>query len=170
MVYAYLDSFDPGNRQTNYIGDSGHQNCVSAQSATSFSVYVPAGARYVIVVAPCGDVSGGGLPSFAVDIGIGGTTAVTLRTAAAARTTQGVVLRWHTASETETLGFNVYRERKGEWVRLNHGLIAAAFGGTARGCRYSWLDRRAPSGRVKYRLQAVGLDGTRSWIGSAGSA
>jgi hypothetical protein len=31
--------------------------------------------------------------------------------------------------------------------------------------RYSFLDRRAPQGRLLYRLQAVGMDGARTWFG-----
>ena len=163
IAYGYLGSFDPGSPQTSYIGDSGQGNCSTNVSA-SFSFSVPAGGQYVLDVEEC---FSGFRPTFAIDIAISPPTAVTLRSADPVRTPRGVLVRWRTASESDTLGFNVYRQRKGDWVRLNHGLIAAAFGGTPRGCRYSWLDRRAPSGRVKYRLQAVGLDGTRSWIGSA---
>lgn len=95
------------------------------------------------------------------------STAVALRTASATRTRAGVLVRWRTASETQTLGFNVYRLQHGTLVKLNRALIPSVFGGTAMGHAYSWLDRRAPRGSttLRYRLQAVSLDGTRKWVG-----
>jgi hypothetical protein len=50
-------------------------------------------------------------------------------------------------------------------VKLNPTLISSVFGGTATGHAYSWLDRSAPRGATRYRLQAVNLDGSRRWIG-----
>jgi uncharacterized protein YkwD len=98
-----------------------------------------------------------------------GATAVALQRASATRTRAGVLVRWRTASEGQTLGFNVYRVRQGKLVKLNRALIASVFGGTATGHAYSWLDRGAPRGSttLAYRLQAVGLDGTRRWVGRA---
>jgi hypothetical protein len=55
-------------------------------------------------------------------------------------------------------------------VKLNRTLIPSVFGGRATGHAYSWLDRSAPRGAVKYRLQSVSLTGTRSWIGTAEAA
>lgn len=94
-------------------------------------------------------------------------TAVALRTASATRTRAGVLVRWRTASESQTLGFSVYRVRQGKFVKVNRSLIPSVFGGTATGHDYSWFDRRAPNTAVKYRLQTVNLDGTRSWAGVA---
>jgi CHRD domain len=102
-----------------------------------------------------------------------GPTAVQLRSAIASRTSRGVLVRWRTATETQTLGFNVYRlqrgrlyrQQLGKLVKLNRTLIRS-LGGAARGHAYSLLDRNAPSGRVTYQLQAVGRDGTRSWLSS----
>jgi hypothetical protein len=37
--------------------------------------------------------------------------------------------------------------------------------GSVAGARYSLLDRRAPRGKLTYRLQAVGTDGSRTWYG-----
>lgn len=90
-------------------------------------------------------------------------TAVTIRSFTARRAPAGVKLTWRTAASVGTLGFHVYREQKGKLVKLNRRLIAGG------GQVYSWLDRRAPrpTVTVKYRLQVVGLDGTRSWVRSA---
>jgi hypothetical protein len=42
-------------------------------------------------------------------------------------------------------------------------------GGTASGHAYTWLDRAAPrkNAQVEHRLQAVGLDGSRRWLGAS---
>jgi len=90
-------------------------------------------------------------------------SAVTFRSLSAARSTNGVQVRWSTASEIDTLGFNVYREVNGKRVRANAKLIA----GKGRGL-YSFLDRKAPKGKtVRYWIQVVNLDGSRRWHGPA---
>jgi hypothetical protein len=96
-----------------------------------------------------------------------GTTAVSLRSFSASRARAGIWLRWRTASETQTLGFNLYRRQRGKLVKLNRALMPSAFGGTTRGRAYSFLDRSAQrGGTYTYRLQAVGLGGSRVWIGT----
>jgi hypothetical protein len=93
-------------------------------------------------------------------IGNANPSAVTFRSASAVRTKAGVVVRWKTAAEVDTLGFNVYRLVKGKLVHANKHLILV-HGGT-----YSFLDRKAPSARnLRYRIQAVHADGSRSWFG-----
>lgn len=99
-------------------------------------------------------------------------TAVAVSMFTASRSRGSIVLAWRTASESETIGFNLYRQRQGKLVKLNRALIPSQLGGMPTGHRYSWLDRRAPkgSGTLRYRLQAVSLDGTRRWVGSASVA
>lgn len=89
------------------------------------------------------------------------TTPVRFRSLAATRSPAGVVVRWRTASELRTLGFNVYREVGGRRVRTNRTLIAAKGRGS-----YSFLDRAAPrQASVRYWIQEVALDGSRTWHG-----
>jgi hypothetical protein len=99
-------------------------------------------------------------------------TAVSLSSLAAIRSKRGVLVRWRTASEAGTLGFNVYRERAGRLLRVNPTLVPSVFGGSTNGHTYSWLDRTAPrrGGTLKYRLESLGLDGTRHWAGAAFAA
>jgi uncharacterized protein DUF4394 len=99
-----------------------------------------------------------------IDIAVQTPTAVRMRSLSAVRTSRGVSVRWRTASSVDTLGFNVYREHRGQRVRLNRNLIPAAF--TAADHRYSFLDRR-PLRSSRYWIQAVGTDGGRSWYGPA---
>jgi hypothetical protein len=80
-------------------------------------------------------------------------------------TAAGVRLRWRTGTNADTLGFYVFRQHAGRRVRVDKRLIPAK--GSLSGARYSFLDRRAPRGRLTYRLQAVGSDGSRTWYGPA---
>lgn len=95
-------------------------------------------------------------------------TAVRVTSMQGRATRAGALLRWRSAQETSVLGFNVFRHKKGRFVKLNRTLIPSVFGGTATGYRYSWLDREAPrqARALRYRLQAVSLDGKRSWVGT----
>jgi subtilisin-like proprotein convertase family protein len=90
-------------------------------------------------------------------------TAVRMTGFTATANRQGALLRWRTASELDTLGFNVYRQANGRRVRVNTSLIGAHGRGS-----YSFLDRSPARGRVtRYWLQVVDLDGSRSWYGPA---
>lgn len=94
---------------------------------------------------------------------VAGPTAATLRAFKATRTSRGTLVRWRTGVESNLLGFNVYRAG----VRVNSTLISSVFGGATRGYAYSWLDRGVPQRRIlRYRLQGVALNGTRTWLGS----
>lgn len=90
--------------------------------------------------------------------------AVRLRTFTAVGAKPGAIIRWRTASEVGTLGFHVYRSRAGARVRVNRTLIAAK---GAAGASYVVRDSRASVRRapVRYWLQEVALDGTRSLHG-----
>ena len=95
-------------------------------------------------------------------------TAVKLSRLAARTRAGGVAVSWKTASEIELVGFNLYRQQRGKLVKLNRLLIPSVFGGTTSGHGYSFLDRSARRGATyTYRLQAVGLGGTRAWLGTA---
>jgi FG-GAP repeat len=97
--------------------------------------------------------------------------AVSVLKLTASLTARGVQLRWRTANETQTLGFNVYRRRHGEYVRLNPTLIRAAASRATAGRTYSWLDHsaRGAGPGVRYQLQTVALDGARAWIAATSS-
>ena len=93
-------------------------------------------------------------------------TAVTFRSFTAVRSRNGVVLRWRTAAEVDTLGFNVFRERGGSRTRLNRHLIGNR--GTVGGGAYSFVDGRAGRGGApKYWLQVVDGRGGKVWHGPA---
>ncbi len=122
------------------------------------SITVNAAHEYLL-----GPAATGNLIIGQVVCGVTSTLAATFRSLSAARSTNGVRVRWGTASEIDMLGFNVYREVNGKRVRVNSRLIAAKGRGS-----YSFLDRRAPKGRtVRYWVQVVNLDGSRSWYGPA---
>ena len=93
--------------------------------------------------------------------------AVTVHSLTARRSHTGVVVRWRTGSEHETLGFNVYRQSGARRVCLNRRIIPALSltrgipGGT-----YSYVDSKAPRRAVRYWLQEVASNGARTWRGS----
>ncbi len=89
--------------------------------------------------------------------------AVEFRSFTAGRVSSGVRVAWRTASEVDTLGFNVYREVNGRRVRVNRRLIAAKGRSS-----YSLLDRRASKTKsFRYWIQVVDMDGSRRWYASA---
>ena len=77
---------------------------------------------------------------------------------------EGVVLSWATASETNNVGWNVYRSlaENGTYVKVNERLIPGA--GTSSEMKiYEYVDRTAmASSTYWYYLEQVNLDGTRT--------
>lgn len=86
---------------------------------------------------------------------------------AARPSSAGIELTWRTASELQAFGFDIWRSvhRNGGFAKVTRAMIRARAPGTARGASYRFVDRRAPHGRAYYRLQLVGADGGRSWLG-----
>lgn len=104
-----------------------------------------------------------GLGNWAAHLSVSSPTAVTFRSLSATWSRGGALVRWRTAAELDALGFNVYRATQGRKVRANARLIPA----TRRGS-YSFVDRRAPRSKtLRYWIQVVNLDGSRSWYGPA---
>jgi len=104
----------------------------------------------------------GSASGFCVDIQTT-TTAVRMAGLSAARVRGGLAVTWRTASEVDTLGFHVYRQVGVKRVRVNTRLISAKGRGS-----YSFLDRKAPKAKaVRYWVQVVNLDGSRTWYGPA---
>ena len=99
------------------------------------------------------------------DIAVGTSPlAVTVVSFTAHRAGKGVLLRWRTGTEVNELGFNVYRQQGARRVRVNRRLHPAL--GAMTGSSYSYRDRRAPQHRaLRYWLQDVAVDGTRTWHG-----
>ena len=100
----------------------------------------------------------------------GTAVAVRLRAFAARRRANGVEVRWRTASEVDTLGYNVYRSVAGKRLKVNRRLIPARslVHGTVTGSSYAYLDRQAPRKRaIRYWLQIVDRNGVATWEGPA---
>ena len=98
-------------------------------------------------------------------------TAVTLRSFSASHSRGGIVFRWRTGSELATIGYHVYRQQGRRLVRLNRLLIRSRIGPSSAGQTYSWSSKSAGGcEKPTYRLQAVGRDGSRAWVGSTTAA
>lgn len=96
-----------------------------------------------------------------------GPTAVKVSSFAARWRGRTIDVRWRTAAEADTLGFNIYRSiGNGPFRRLNRRLIAAKRGSQTDGAKYSLVDRNLRGGATyTYRLQIVSMSGARSWHG-----
>jgi uncharacterized repeat protein (TIGR01451 family) len=82
-----------------------------------------------------------------------------------------VVLTWKTSGEAHNLGFNVYRERNGNRVRMNSSIIAGSallMSGALpqhSGKSYAWIDASAPVPGTSYWLEDIDVNGTRTLHG-----
>jgi uncharacterized repeat protein (TIGR01451 family) len=82
-----------------------------------------------------------------------------------------VLLMWKTGGESHNLGFNVYRERNGNRVRMNPSLIAGSAllmtGALPKhsGRSYAWPDPSAEVADASYWLEDVDVNGTRTMHG-----
>ena len=92
-------------------------------------------------------------------------TAVRVAGASATRTADGVAVRWRTGAESALAGFHVYRQAGSRRLRISSRLLPAH--GAFAGGRYVFVDRSAPRRPVAYWIEAVHLDGGRSWYGPA---
>ena len=100
-------------------------------------------------------------------------TAVRMSSAGARRTDAGVTLTWRTGYEVDNLGFDVYRQRKDERVRLTSNPIAGSAlyvpAGTpmTSGQTYTWTDDSplALEQGVTYWIEDIDLNGTRTLHG-----
>ena len=94
-------------------------------------------------------------------------TSVELTSFTATVTDRGVQLDWKTASETENLGFYLYRSEAevGQYHQINASLIPGA-GVSASVRNYSYVDDSIEGGTVYfYKLADVDYSGRMSWHG-----
>jgi hypothetical protein len=82
----------------------------------------------------------------------------------------GVTLNWRTGFETDSLGFNVYRNEGGQRIQVNPSLIAGSAllaGGRTlftAGNSYTWTDAKGQPG-MSYWLEELDLSGKNTWYG-----
>ena len=82
-------------------------------------------------------------------------------------TSRGIKIRWVTASETENMGFHLYRseERDGRYERITPAMIPGA-GTSSSEHTYEYLDTDFNHGRVYYyKLQDIDYSGFAGWHG-----
>jgi hypothetical protein len=76
-----------------------------------------------------------------------------------------VRLGWETASELDTLGFNLYRQVSGGEKLVNVELIPTQSSGASRGAVYERIDGPLPSGTHVYWLETVDIRGRATRTG-----
>lgn len=100
--------------------------------------------------------------------------AVTTQTLRATRYGKTIVLRWRTASEVDTLGFQVYRLVRGHRVKVSKRIIPAASLVNSRSANAYSFRARLGSRRIaaasRFLLAEVHYDGRRTWYGPVRAA
>jgi len=84
----------------------------------------------------------------------------------------GVLLSWSTASETENLGFEIYRstQEAGDYAKATPEMIPGA-GTSAEQHDYQWLDADIEAGKTYYyKLADIDFDGNRTFHGPVSAA
>lgn len=83
---------------------------------------------------------------------------------------RGTVINWRTGYEVDNLGFNIYRDERGQRIKLNPSIIAgsALFAGArtplTAGQSYEWTDSTGDQG-MQYWLEEIDLSGASVWHG-----
>ncbi len=164
LTFHYLDPTDIAGTEANY-----RIIRVSGGTAVSFPNNCP-GAPCVNPATNTGTIAG--VSEFS-DWTLGepdAPTAVKLRSFAAKRTEDGVLLEWDSGFEVDNLGYNIYREQNGVRVRVTPSLVAGSALKTGQGAQltagmsYAWWDINA-SASAQYWLEDVDLDGKQTMYG-----
>ena len=161
LYSSYLGGTGTAN-QGEAGNDGGHGIAVNTSGSDAYVTGYTNSVDFPTAGTPYQSTHQGFLDAFVTKITTA-STAVVVRSFAAARTGRTVVLRWRTGSEATLLGFNVYRQVGVTRVRLNRSLILA---GSVAGRSYAFRDRLP--GRVRgarYWLEEVRLTGARVWHG-----
>jgi hypothetical protein len=96
-------------------------------------------------------------------------TAVRIDSFKGAAISTGARLRWHTTTEVDVMGFNVWRSTSkiGVYKKLNVSLIGARNVGMPTGLGYTFVDKSAKIGKTYfYKLEIVGPVSTLEWTDS----
>jgi hypothetical protein len=92
----------------------------------------------------------------------GPPTAVTLASFTATPVDGHILIKWETAMEIDTVGFNLYRSESpdGPYVKLNNTIIPSQAPGAPFGADYAWLDENVQPGiTYYYKLEDVEVGG-----------
>jgi hypothetical protein len=130
---------------------------------------------FTVVVVGDSNTSFGNYNLFVSTVGPGcslnAPTAVKLESFSATSYDGLVSLDWKTGQELDNLGFNVYRDERGQRTPVTPQMVAGsallAGPGTTLGAgrSYSWLDSQPRSKKAQYWLEEVDLNGQSTWHG-----
>jgi hypothetical protein len=111
-------------------------------------------------VAPTGFVAGGEVEDYLFNLGY--PTAIDLLSFDATAAKKAIILSWETGSETDNLGFNLYRATSvdGQKIKLNAELIPTqAPPGSTYGAEYKYRDTTVKGRTYYYWLEDVDIYG-----------
>lgn len=83
-----------------------------------------------------------------------------------------IELKWTTQSESENLGFHIYRSQssEGEYIRVSRTMVPGA-GSSSTARHYSWTDQLpGASGRYYYKVADISSSGAESFHGPVSAA
>ncbi|MCX5905364.1 MAG: hypothetical protein NTV89_18275 [Proteobacteria bacterium] len=95
------------------------------------------------------------------------STVIELYSFTASAGNQKVILQWETASETDNVGFNIYRAvaENGEYVKINYSLIPAN-GSASQSAPYTFVDEKVQNRKTYfYKLEDLDLNGNSTMHG-----
>ena len=78
-----------------------------------------------------------------------------------------IILSWNTASETDNVGFNLYRaeSENGEYIQINDSLIPAK-GSATEGAAYEFIDTDVKNRKTYYyKLEDIDVNGVSTFHG-----
>jgi len=180
---AYLDYVSASPTPDNPTLGELVWNDLTASSPTGFGADLNPGENFEIVVEFVGQLDTTKLPnesttnmatsldmSDSADIQILAPTSVQLATYEVFRENGAVMLRWETASETDMVGFHIYRQQFGneEVEQLTQSLLIAERSGSSLGAAYSYRDQTAEANiEYSYSVGILNTSGveTRSLLG-----
>ena len=95
-----------------------------------------------------------------------GPTIVELMDMLVERGAAGAKLLWETASELDTIGFNIWRSyrEEGEYTPINDSPVPSE-GGPVQGAVYEYIDNGCPTDACCYKLEDIDTSGVRTFRG-----
>ncbi len=166
LVFEIFGRSDSGRSSLKIISHEGSKYILIYYNGAWHQGNPYPGTRVTFTDVPIGTMKGGGIPVIMSDTDP--TLPVELSSFTAVQTSECFVnLQWTTESETQVLGFNLYRSETSDLInsiRINNSVVAAT--NTSEQHSYSLTDEQVEIGKTYYYwLENVDMDGTSTMYG-----